>query len=175
MHNQHILHHYYMYYMIITWIFHVSFWLQKNDPFLFFSQPAWSIFTRTLSVTRSRPSTWMVAAFYPVLGVETAKIMLRQPKYGQFMGSILWLTWCAIWWRAQWTRLLPVQTATSVSLSIPEPSWRVQCFLCTKASTQTARVVLTSRSLCWRSQAGATPRTTSLCSGRRKSRRNKQR
>ena len=54
MHYQHILHDYYMYYMIITWIFHVSFWLQKNDPSLFCSQPAWSIFTRTLALGHLR-------------------------------------------------------------------------------------------------------------------------
>ena len=50
MHYQHILHDYYMYYMIITWIFHISFWLQKDDTSLFCSQPAWSIFTRTLAL-----------------------------------------------------------------------------------------------------------------------------
>ena len=54
MYYQHILHEYYMYYMSITWIVHISFWLQKNDPSRFGSQPAWSIFTRTLALGHLR-------------------------------------------------------------------------------------------------------------------------
>ena len=86
LHNQHILHDFYMlffiHYMHITWSLHDITWIYMSNFLCFQFYQMWVIMWPLFSFScrcpvnlfnvsekiRSRPSTWMVAAFYPVLG-----------------------------------------------------------------------------------------------------------